>query len=145
MKKKSSHFQSMFSFLFFIKLNTKKEQPHSGEVSCVALFNDNILATGGRDGFVHVYHDYLHTAHPKMFQTSDRSPVTALTFLTKGIILVGTSGGNLDRIKLGDGTSEAIYERKNSTVLSICAIDGGGFVVSTVRELVIFDYLNQIL
>ena len=126
-------------------MNTKKERAHSGEVSCVALFGNNTLVTGGRDGSIHIYTDYLRASQPKAtFQTSDRSPVTALIFLDNDHIFVGTSGGSLDRIRIGKGTSQMFYRRKNASVLSLCAMnDETRFVVSTVRELIVFNYVQK--
>ena len=128
-----------------IQLNTKKEQAHSGEVSCVALFDNSTLVTGGRDGYVHLYNDYLRTTHPTAtFQTSDRSPVTALIILDDDNIFVGTSGGTLDRIRIGNGTCQMFYQRTNASVLSICAMnDESSLVVSTVRELIVFNYKQK--
>lgn len=126
-------------------MNTKKEQAHSGEVSCVALFGNNTLATGGRDGYVHLHTDYLRIAHPTAsFQTSDRTHVTALIFLDNDTILVGTSGGTLDRICVGKGTCEMFYQRKNASVLSLCLMnDNSSLVVSTVRELIVLNYKQK--
>lgn len=92
---------------------------HSGEVTCITVSDadhDIDIATGGRDGRIHLYSGSKLVV---TFQTSDKSPVTALELVNENNgILWGTSTGLIEMYELKD-LAEEWSDRKGRRIATM--------------------------
>ena len=109
-------------------------------MTCITTFDgvydEELVATGGRDGYVHLYHQ---SERIRLFQTKEKSPVTALEFAGPRHILCGTSSGVFEMFNIGIRHESAI-KGKTIFVQNHCPI----VAIKVISDFVLVSFSTSV-